>query len=90
MADEWLITINGCDPALARYHFVDTCGDPVALGYAGLAGGLPTDLAAKVKQMNVSHLVGGTHEMQPYLYSPGIVQPTAKLVLWYADDAAKK
>jgi hypothetical protein len=86
MSDEWLITINGCDPALARYHFVDPCSQPTALGYVGLAGGLPTDLAAKVKQMNVSHIVGGTHEMQPYLYAPGIAQPTAKLVLWYGEE----
>ena len=83
MADQWLITINGCDPALARYKFVDPCSEPTALGYAGLAGGLPPDLAKRVQQMNVSNIVGGTHEMSAYLYAPGIAGPTAKLVLWY-------
>lgn len=85
MADEWWITINGCDPALERYRFVDPCAQPTALGYAGLAGGLPKDLAPKVRQVNVSHIVGGTHEMSAYLYAPGIVAPTAKLVLWYGE-----
>lgn len=88
MADKWLITINGCDPALARYHVVDKCAKPTALGYAGLAGGLPPDLARRVEQMNVSHIVGGTHDMRPYLYAPGVAQPTAKLVLWYTDGDA--
>jgi len=86
MADEWLITINGCDPALARYHYVDPCTKPTALGYAGLAGGLPPDLARRVQLLNVSHIVGGTHDMNPYLYSPAIAGPTARVVLWYSEE----
>lgn len=86
MADQWWITINGCDPALARYHFVDPCSEPVALGYAGLAGGLPADLARRVQQVNVSHIVGGTHDMSAYLYAPGIAGPTSKVVLWYGSE----
>lgn len=90
MADAWWITINCCDPALERYRFVDPCAQPTALGYAGLAGGLPTNLAAKVTQVNVSHIVGGTHEMPAYLYAPGIAQPTAKVILWYGEETAEK
>lgn len=90
MADQWLITINGCDPALARYHVVDKCAQPTALGYAGLAGGLPPDLARRVQLLNVSHIVGGTHDMQAYLYAPSIAQATAKLVLWYGAEVSDR
>lgn len=83
MAEHWFITINTCDPALARYGAVDKCGDPVALGYAGLAGGLPPDLARRVEFMNVSGIVGASHDMERYLYSPVIAGRTAKVVLWY-------
>ncbi len=89
MADRWLITINGCDRALARYAAVDKCANPAALGYAGLAGGLPSDLARRVEFLNVSHIVGGSHEMQRYLYAPVIAQPTAKVVLWYGEEVTR-
>lgn len=82
-AEHWFITINPCDPALARYGAVDKCGDPVALGYAGLAGGLPPDLARRVEFLNVSGIVGGSHDMERYLYSSVIAPKTAKVVLWY-------
>ncbi|WP_425616911.1 hypothetical protein NA78x_000574 [Anatilimnocola sp. NA78] len=88
MADEWLITVNCCDPALRRYAAVDKCASPTALGFAGLGGGLPTPLNERVKLMNVSNIVGGSHEMRLYLYAPAIAQPTAKLVLWYGDEEA--
>jgi hypothetical protein len=83
MADHWFITINGCDPALARYHMLDKCAKPCALGYAGLAGGLPPDLARRVEFMNVSNIVGSSHEMPLYLYSPAIMSNTRQTALWY-------
>ncbi|QDU31833.1 hypothetical protein ETAA8_69930 [Anatilimnocola aggregata] len=83
MADHWFITINGCDPALQRYAMVDKCESPTALGYAGFGGGLPTHLAERVELINVSNIVGGSHDMRLYLYAPSIAQPTAKTVLWY-------
>jgi hypothetical protein len=83
MADHWYITINPCDPALARYSAVDKCAKPEALGYVGLAGGLPADLARRVEFMNVSNVVGASHDMERYLYSPMITEQTAKVVLWY-------
>jgi hypothetical protein len=88
MADHWFITINGCDPALAHYQLLDKCARPCALGYAGLAGGLPPDLARRVEFMNVSNIVGGTHDMQPYLYSPAIAERTRQEILWYGADGS--
>ena len=35
-AEAWFITINYCDPVLARYQHIDSCGCPVAVGYAGI------------------------------------------------------
>lgn len=88
MVDHAFITINGCDPALERYHVVDKCAQPCALGYAGLAGGLPSDLARRVELMNVSGIVGGSHEMSLYLYSTVIADRTRREVLWYGEGAA--
>lgn len=88
MADHWFITINSCDPALARYSAVDKCARPEALGYLGLAGGLPPDLARRVEFLNVSGIVGASHDMERYLYSPVIARRTAQEVLWY--DLAKE
>jgi hypothetical protein len=39
--------------------------------------------------MNVTCLVGGTHDMQPYLYSLPIQNRTREYVLWHELDAAK-
>ena len=85
MADRWLITVNGCDPVLRRYHMLDKGGKPSALGYAGLYGRnlMSQEMNRRVEEMNVSHLVGGTHEMRPYLYSLAIQNCTRDYVLWY-------
>ena len=85
MADRWLITVNGCDPVLKRYHMLDKCGDPTALGFAGLYGRnlLSQEMNRRVEEINVSHLVGSTHEMRPYLYSLAIQSRTRDYVLWY-------
>lgn len=89
MADRWLITVNGCDPVLRRYHMLDKGGKPSALGYAGLYGRnlISQDMNRRVEEMNVSHLVGGTHEMRPYLYSLPIQNRTRDYVLWYEPNA---
>jgi hypothetical protein len=89
MADHWFITINGCDPALARYQAIDKCEKPCALGYAGLAGGLPPDLARRVEFMNVSNIVGSSHDMERYLYSPVIAERTRQEILWYSPAPPK-
>ena len=84
-AEAWFITINCCDPALARYRFLDPCSDPVALGYAGMYGRnlLPPDLNARIEEVNVSNIVGGTHDNDPYIYSLYIQNRTRDYVLWH-------
>jgi hypothetical protein len=85
MADAWFNTLNYCDPVLERYRMLEKCSDPEALGYAGLAGRnlISPDLNDRFEERNVSHLVGRTHDMQPYLYSSYIQQRTRQYVLWY-------
>jgi len=84
-AERWLITQNCCDPALARYRFVDPCSDAVALGYSGLYGRnlLPADLDARIEEVNVSNLVGSTHDNDDYLYSLYIQNRTRDYALWH-------
>ncbi len=84
-AEAWFITINCCDPALMRYRFLDPCSDPVAVGYAGLYGRnlLPPELDARIEEVNVSNIVGNTHDNDPYLYSLYIQNRTRDYVLWH-------
>ena len=83
--DAWFITINCCDPVLARYRFLEKCSDPVAVGYAGIYGRnrLPTDVNNRIEEVNVSHIVGGTHDKDAYLYSLYIQNRTREYVLWH-------
>lgn len=85
LADAWYITINACDPVLQRYHFIEKCGDPVALGQAGLWGLdlLPAELRERIEQENVAHLVGSSHDRRLYLYSPYLAERTRQYVLWH-------
>jgi hypothetical protein len=91
MADRWLTTYNCCDPVLSRYQWIDKCSDPVALGYSGLYGRnrLPPELNERVEEMNVSCLVGGTHDMRAYLYSLPVQDRTRQYVLWHDLESAK-
>lgn len=92
MAKRWLITYNCCDPVLARYQWLEKCGDPVALGYSSLYGRnlLPPDLNDRVEEMNVSCLVGGTHDMRAYLFSLPVQKRTRLYVLWHELEVAEK
>jgi hypothetical protein len=92
MADRWLVTYNYCDPVLSRYQWIEKCGDPAALGYSRLYGRnlLPTELNDRVEEMNVSCLVGGTHDMRPYLYLLPIQNRTRQYVLWHVLEVAEK
>lgn len=83
--DAWFITINHCDPVLERYRFIEECGNPVAVGYAGIYGRnlLPADVNARVEEVNVTNIVGGTHDMSAYLYSLYIQGRTREFVLWH-------
>jgi len=84
-AERWFITYNCCDPVLMRYRFVDPCEHPAALGYSGFAGRylLPPDLDARIEEVNVTNIVGGTHDMRAYLYSLYIQNRTRDYALWH-------
>ena len=86
MAQRWTIYVNGCDPVLKHYHRLEKCGDPEALGYTGFAGlnSLPPDLRSRVEQWQVSHIIGGTHDVRPYVYSPTVAGRTRQVILWQA------
>jgi hypothetical protein len=70
---------------LGRYRHIDTCGDPEAVGYAGIYGRnlLPPEVNARIEEVNVSHLVGDEHHWRPYLYSRYIQDRTRDYVLWH-------
>ena len=84
MADRWLITRNYCDPALARYSWVEKCYDPTALGYSGLVGRnlLTAEQNARIEEIDVTDLIGKTHDNDAYLYSEPIVSRTREVLLW--------
>ena len=84
-ADAWFITVNGCDPVLSRYRFIEKCSDPSAVGYVGIYGRnlLPPDVNARVEEVNVTNIIGKTHDMRHYLYSLWIQNRTREYVLWH-------
>jgi len=84
-ADAWCITVNCCDPILARYRWIDKCSDPVAVGYAGIYGRnmLPSDIDARIEEVNVSNIVGREHDWRQYLYSRYIQDRTRDYLLWH-------
>ena len=84
-ADAWFVTINCCDSVLARYRFLDECGNPAAVGYSGIYGRnlLPADVNARIEEVNVTNIVGGTHDWRDYLYSLWIQNRTRDYILWH-------
>jgi hypothetical protein len=84
-AEAWFITINYCDPVLSRYQHIDTCGCPVAVGYAGISGRnlLPPEVNERIEEVNVSNIVGSEHNWRPYLYSLYIQNRTRDYLLWH-------
>jgi hypothetical protein len=84
-ADAWFITINYCDPVLSHYRFLDKCSDPEAVGHSGIYGRnlLPPDVNARIEEVNVSNIVGGTHDWRAYLYSQWIQDRTREYILWH-------
>lgn len=83
-ASQWYITRNHCDPVLARYRFIDKCGDPAAMGYSGVSGRnlMPAEWNARLEEADVTNIVGSQHIHDPYLYSLGIMERTRAVVLW--------
>jgi hypothetical protein len=84
-AEAWFITVNGCDPTLAHYRFIEKCGDPVAVGFAGIYGRnlLPADVNARIEEVNVANIVGSDHNWRRYLYSLYIQNRTRDYILWH-------
>jgi hypothetical protein len=84
-ADGWFVTVNPCDPVLSRYRWIDRCGDPAAVGYAGIYGRnlLPPAVNERVEEVNVGSIVVGEHHWRPYLYSRYIQDRTRDYVLWH-------
>jgi hypothetical protein len=84
-AEAWYVTINCCDPVLARYEHLDKCSHPAAVGYAGIYGRnlLPADVNARIEEVNVSNIVDGEHHWRPYLYSLYIQNRTRDYVMWH-------
>ncbi|MCA9247926.1 MAG: hypothetical protein KDA42_12445 [Planctomycetales bacterium] len=67
--DRLLLLNNSCDFALKRYHAIERCSNPAALGYVGLSESRLVDHAAAVEQWNARSVVGRDHSLAPYLCS---------------------
>lgn len=83
--DAWFVAINCCDPVLARYRWLEKCSNPAAVGYAGIYGRnlLVAEVNERIDEVNVSNIVGSTHDMRPYLYSQYIQGRTREYALWH-------
>ncbi len=83
MVDGAMLMNNDCDPILKRYRFITKCGNPKALGYAGLAGIHKLgEIKERVQQWNVCRLVGKTHDLLSYLSNGSIMNRTRRYVFW--------
>jgi hypothetical protein len=65
---------NSCDPALKRYHFVEKCTKPTAMGYTGVVGESSLGEAVeRIRECNVTGIIGKTHDSYGYLASERIM-----------------
>jgi hypothetical protein len=81
-AEQWLITRNCCDPVLAHYRLLDKCTDPTALGFSGLVGRnlLLPETNERIDELDVTGVVGSSHDMQRYLYARSVLDPTREVL----------
>jgi hypothetical protein len=84
-AEAWFVPINCCDNVLRRYHWIEKHGNPDAVGYAGIYGRnlLPAEINSRIEEVNVSHIVGSTHSVWPYVNSGYIQGRTRQYILWH-------
>lgn len=75
-----LIAYDACDPALKRFHFTDPCTRPTALGYTGIHSGSLGEASGRVEQLDVSNLVGRTHDEIQYWCSTYIMSEICRVV----------
>jgi hypothetical protein len=66
VVQQLLILYNPCDSVLSRFRFTDRCTSPVALGYVGISPACLAPPATHVEQLNVSSMIGNTHEEDAY------------------------
>ena len=64
---------------------IDPCTCPVAVGYSGIYGRnlIPPDVNARVEEVNISNVIGATHDWRDYLYSLYIQNRTRDYILWH-------
>jgi hypothetical protein len=85
--DRLLLLYNSCDPALRRYHLVEKCGSPEALGYTGLWNLAAFESAAqRVQQWDACGTVGKSHGAHQYLCSPQLMEQVRRCALWRSTD----
>lgn len=78
-----LLVNNSTDRALRFYPFLEANNKPMALGQTGLAGrGLLPDKGQKIRQVDVSEIVGIRHSFDAYLDSSRIVNELQRGLLW--------
>ncbi len=64
--------INSCDPVLRRYHAVDKCAHPDALGYVGMYTADLGDDADRIEQIDARCIVGREHAIEGYQRDRGL------------------
>ena len=75
--DQMLLLNNRCDPVMKRYHHVGAFGSPSALGHCGVSSISAIGAAAdKIRQIDVGHDIGRSHDSMLYLGSPTLMGPT--------------
>lgn len=85
--DRMLLFFNPCDPALKRYGVVDKCERPDALGYTGYVSlSYGDDVNQRLRQVNVSCMVGKSHDELLYLGNATIMAESQQYLLWQNVD----
>jgi hypothetical protein len=86
--DRMLIVMNPCDPVLKRYHLIDKCSNPEALGYTGPAClGKMEEFAGQLDVVNASCALQNSHSADRHLGSPFVTGVSAPYLLWQPIDA---
>lgn len=81
--DQMLIFSNPRDPVLRFYPWLDlNATNPEALGITGLATDHLGPQREKLYQVNVSRILGATHNLQHYVNSPQIISRVAPYALF--------
>ena len=65
---------------LKRYRIVEKHARPQAIGYTGLSRAIPN--GDKVRQIDVSHVVGRSHYEPRYVQHSGLLHEMRQCILW--------